>query len=104
MNYDPFVLPFAFGMTILVVILVAKYICWISRIEQQERRRILSAFFSWKFFAILREIFLEALLHRRVFKKNIRLGYMHASIACGWFLLIIAGSVESKMLLPSGPE
>ncbi|MBI5219564.1 MAG: (Fe-S)-binding protein [Bacteroidia bacterium] len=45
----------------------------------------------------MKEIFLESLLHRKIFRRNFVLGYMHASIALGWLLLIIAGNLETKL-------
>ena len=37
---------------------------------------------------------MESLLHRRIFKINFLLGYMHSSFAFGWFLLIVFGAIE----------
>jgi len=37
---------------------------------------------------------MEGLLHRKVFRKNPFLGYMHMSLAFGWFLLIFIGHLE----------
>ncbi len=45
---------------------------------------------------------MEALLHRRIFKKNIILGYMHSSFALGWFLLIVFGALEVS--INGGPK
>ena len=39
----------------------------------------------------------ESLLHRRIFKVNPLLGYMHMSLAFGWFLLIVVGWIASVM-------
>jgi len=43
------------------------------------------------------EVFLESLLHRKMFKRNPLLGYMHMSFALGWFLLIVMGNLESRV-------
>ena len=45
----------------------------------------------------LKEIFLESLIHRKILKSNIRLGYMHMSLAFGWFLLILFGTIEADI-------
>jgi Fe-S oxidoreductase len=54
---------------------------------------------SWKFIPAIGEIISEVLFHRKVFKHKFVLGYMHSSIALGWFLLIIVGAVESSMAI-----
>lgn len=40
---------------------------------------------------------MESLLHRRMFKRNPLLGFMHMSFALGWFLLIVMGNIESRI-------
>ncbi len=40
---------------------------------------------------------MESLLHRKMFRKNALLGYMHMSFAFGWFLLIVCGNLESRV-------
>ncbi len=43
----------------------------------------------------VREVVMESLLHRKIFRKNPVLGYMHMSLAFGWFLLIVVGHIEA---------
>ena len=45
------------------------------------------------------EVVCESLLHRRIFRVNPLLGYMHMSLAFGWFLLIAAGWIETMAYL-----
>jgi len=97
MNYHPFVLPFIIGLYGLIIILAFLFTQWIVRLPKSEKRKLSSYVFSYKIFGILGEIIMEVLLHRRVFRKNPLLGYMHMSIAFGWFLLIVGGTIESKM-------
>lgn len=40
---------------------------------------------------------MESLIHRKILKTNLRLGYMHMSLAFGWFLLIFFGTVEADI-------
>jgi len=40
---------------------------------------------------------MESLLHRKILKTNFRLGYMHMSLAFGWFLLILFGTIEADI-------
>lgn len=96
MNFDPFVLPFFLGLLFLGAALTWKYIIWLEQIEVDDRRKMVKGVLSWRFFSAIKEVFLECLIHRKIFKINGFLGYMHMSLAFGWFLLIIAGSVESK--------
>lgn len=39
---------------------------------------------------------MESLLHRKIFRVNPVLGYLHMSLALGWFLLIVLGNTESR--------
>jgi Fe-S oxidoreductase len=40
---------------------------------------------------------MESLIHRKILKTNLRLGYMHMSLAFGWFLLILFGTIEADI-------
>lgn len=40
---------------------------------------------------------MESLIHRKILKANLRLGYMHMSLAFGWFLLILFGTIEADV-------
>jgi Fe-S oxidoreductase len=97
-GYDHFVLPFTLGMYTLLIIFIVRVWEWIRRMPHEERMIILKGIFSIKVFGVMGEILMESLLHRRIFKVNKRLGYMHMSLAFGWFLLIVVGSVEAKIL------
>jgi Fe-S oxidoreductase len=54
-------------------------------------------FFGVAFGQSIKEIFMESLLHRKILKANFRLGYMHMSLAFGWFLLILFGTIEADI-------
>ncbi len=97
MKFDPFVLPFLIGLNAMFVILIYKYQNWFFRMDKDDRKKILTGFFSRKIFFSIKEIFLEALIHRKIFRVNFLLGFMHMSLAFGWFLLIIFGTIESKL-------
>jgi Fe-S oxidoreductase len=56
--------------------------------------------FSFKIFKSGWEIFKECLLHVKIWKKNWTLGYMHAAIAFGWFMLIVLGHLEVWLYAP----
>ncbi len=94
--YHPFVLPFTIGLVFVFFYVVGKWIYWISRLGKDDRFKILKNIFTLKTPQAIYEVFMECLLHRKVFKKNFLLGYMHMSLALGWFLLIILGNLETR--------
>ncbi len=96
MNFDSFVLPFFLGLLVMGVILIWKYIVWMETIPVADRRVMFRNMFTVRTLRAIKEAVMEGLFHRRIFKINPLLGYMHASLATGWFLLIVIGSIESK--------
>lgn len=97
MNFDPFVLPFIIGMIYLLVILSWRYFKWLDELEVSDRYKFIRGLFSIRLFKAIRDVFSESLLHRKIFKVNFFLGFMHMSLAFFWFLLIVVGSFESKL-------
>ena len=95
MHFNLFVVPFMAGMVTLLILLAFRYSRWLSKLENDDWRKIGSNFFTIKTVYALREIFMESLIHRKVFKVNPLLGYMHMSLAFGWFLLIVVGKFET---------
>lgn len=101
MKFDYFVLPFFFGLVFMIGYLAYRYAVWFIRMPKPDRLKIVHGFFSKRLFIALREIFMESLLHRKIFLKNRLLGFMHMSLAFGWFLLILIGNLESRVYEPS---
>lgn len=99
-NFSPFVLPFVLGAIALLVICLYKYVRWIRYFDHLQRVTFRKNIFSKKLFPAFVEMFTECLLHLRITRKNWRLGYMHRSIAFGWFLLILVGAIESRIGTP----
>jgi len=97
MNYDHFVLPFTLGLVILLIIVLYKFSKWIIGLNSSDKKKLGKGIFGLPLLFSVKEIFLESLLHRKVFKANAILGYMHMSLAFGWFLLIVIGNIESKL-------
>ena len=95
MYYDPFVLPFTIGLNILLIYLVIKYARWIRTFSPEDKRTIRRNFFSLKTLKAGKEVFLESLVHHKIFRTNPFLGYMHMCFGLGWFLLIVVGKIES---------
>lgn len=98
MTFDLFVLPFFIGLLFMLAVLFIKYSRWIAMMEASDRIKAGMALFSIScLLKTIREILMESLLHRKMFKRNPLLGYMHMSFAFGWFLLIVMGNLESRI-------
>ena len=93
--YAPFTLPFIVGTSLLFLIVVWRYVSWFFALPKADRRLFWRSIPSMATFKSLWEAVRECLLHVRIFKVDWRLGYMHASLAFGWFLLIAVGSLET---------
>ncbi len=66
-----------------------------------ERKRLVLSLVNPKIiYKDIRDIFLDCLLHVRLWKRNRLLGYMHSSIAFGWFMLIVLGHIEVLLFFP----
>ena len=94
-HFRLFVLPFWVGAGFLLVVLLYKYISWFIGLAPAERKmfwRSLPTRATWKSVC---EIGSESLLHRKIWRTNPLLGYMHTSFALGWFLLILTGWIET---------
>ncbi len=97
MQFDPFVIPFNLGLYFILFYAVARSIIWFRELSRPDKLRLQRGFFGKAFGQSLKEIFLESLIHRKILKTNPRLGYMHMSLAFGWFLLILFGTIEADV-------
>ncbi len=95
MESTPFIWPFTLGLVFISCFLVIIIGIWISSLSSIDKNRIIHSIFTRESRFAIREIFLESLLHRKIFRKNYILGYMHMSLAFGWFLLIVVGHIEA---------
>jgi Fe-S oxidoreductase len=95
MSFEPFVIPFNVGLYFILIYCVARCVVWFQGLSRADKLRMQRGFFGKPFMQSIREIFNESLLHRRIFKVNPVLGYMHMSLAFGWFLLILFGTIEA---------
>ena len=48
----------------------------------------------------IRDWFCDCLFHVKLWKRNKLLGYMHSSIAFGWFMIIVIGHIEVFLYTP----
>jgi len=96
-SFNLFVLPFSLGLIYLLYMIIRWWYKWIAALTTEEKQKFRDGFFSGKLFIALKEVFLESLVHRKMFQRNALLGYMHMSFALGWFLLIVLGNIESRI-------
>jgi Fe-S oxidoreductase len=97
MNFEPFVIPFNIGLYFILLYVVARSVIWFRQLSRPDKLRLQRGFFGRPFAQSLKEIFMESLIHARILKTNFRLGYMHMSLAFGWFLLILFGTIEADI-------
>ncbi len=97
MQFDPFIIPFNIGLYFIIIYAVVRSTIWFRNLSRQDKLRLQRGFFGKAFGQSLREIFMESLIHRKILKSNFRLGYMHMSLAFGWFLLIFFGTIEADI-------
>ena len=97
MQFDPFVIPFIIGLNFILIYAVTRSVIWFRELSRPDKLRLQRGFFGLAFAQSLKEIFLESLIHRKILKTNLRLGYMHMSLAFGWFLLILFGTIEADV-------
>jgi Fe-S oxidoreductase len=97
MQFDPFIIPFEIGLYFILIYVVARSVIWFRDLSRPDKLRLQRGFFGIPFALSLKEIFMESLIHRKILKTNLRLGYMHMSLAFGWFLLILFGTIEADI-------
>ena len=97
--YAPFCLPFILGAALMFLIVAWKWGKWLWLLPREDKMRILRGLPTRRTVAAIGEVVSESLLHRRIFRVNPLLGYMHMSLAFGWFLLILTGWIETMAYL-----
>ncbi len=93
--FAPFTLPFIIGACFMFLTLGIKWSIWLVQLPRADKRRLVEGIWLGRTFQALWESICEGLLHRRIWRVNPLLGYMHTSLAFGWFLLIAVGWIET---------
>lgn len=93
--FADFCIPFIAGATIMFTAIAIKYFLWLKGLPKSDKKLIVKGIFSPRVITATWEVVRESLLHHRIFKVNPLLGYMHMSLAFGWFLLISVGWIET---------
>ena len=100
--YDHFVIPFLVGTVFMFAVILWKWGRWLWLLPSDDKRAIGRGIFTAATLRAFWEVVCESLLHRKIFRVNPLLGYMHMSLAFGWFLLIVVGWVEAAVVLGAG--
>ena len=94
-GYNDFVRPFVFGMLFVLTYCLIGMIRLIMQLPAKDRKRFFLSLITPKIlFKDIKDIFLKCLIHVDLWKRNKLLGYMHSSIAFGWFMIILVGHIE----------
>lgn len=101
--FEPFTFPFVAGSLFMFAVIVFKWSLWLLRLPRVDRLKIRRGLFTRHTLLGVWEVVRESLLHVRIFRTNPVLGYMHASLAFGWFLLIMVGWIETTIYLGFEP-
>ena len=100
-GYHDFVLPFMIGMIFILSYLVIGIVRVIIQLPYKDRKKFFLSLINPKLWIKnLRDIICDVLLHTKIWKRKPLLGYMHSSIAFGWFMLIVLGHIETWMFVP----
>ena len=99
--FDPFVLPFVLGMSFVLLYCFIGMIRIIWQLPKEDRRKfgrsLITPKIAWK---NIKDLFGDCLFHVKIWKRRPLLGYMHSSIAFGWFMIIVIGHIEAFALSP----
>ena len=94
-------IPFLIGMAFVLVYCIIGAIRLILQLDAEDKKRFFISLITpktiWK---NLKDLFLNCLIHVKLWKRNRMLGFMHSSIAFGWFMLILLGHIECFIYMP----
>lgn len=99
--FHPFVIPFLAGMAFVIGVCIIKAARVIGELDKNDRRKFFISLLKPNL--IIKNvigIILDCLIHVRLWKRNRVLGFMHSSIAFGWFMIILLGHLEVLIYFP----
>lgn len=100
-GFNTFVLPFMFGMVFVLAWCLIGAVRIIFQLTPADRKKFFMSFLNPKIMLKnIRDWFCDCLFHVKLWKRNKLLGYMHSSIAFGWFMLIVIGHIEVFLYTP----
>ena len=100
-GFNTFVLPFMFGMVFVLGWCLIGAVRIIFQLTPSDRKKFFLSFLNPKIMLKnIRDWFCDCLFHVKLWKRNKMLGYMHSSIAFGWFMIILLGHIEVFLYTP----
>lgn len=100
-GYSNFVIPFVVGISFMLIWLTVGLIRLLAKIPADDRRRFWKSLITPKIaLKNIKDLFCDCLFHTKIWKRKPLLGYMHSSIAFGWFMLIVLGHLEVALFVP----
>lgn len=100
-GFNPFVLPFLFGMIFVLSYCLYGIVRILLQLSHTDRKKFFLSLITPKIMVKnCWQIFTDCLIHVKLWKRNKVLGYMHSSIAFGWFMLIVLGHLEVFIYVP----
>jgi len=100
-GYSNFVIPFVVGISFMLIWLTVGLIRLLGKIPADDRRRFWKSLITPKIaLKNIKDLFCDCLFHTKIWKRKPLLGYMHSSIAFGWFMLIVLGHIEVALFVP----
>lgn len=100
-GFDPFVLPFLIGFVFVLGYCAYGIVRILWQLPREDRRRFLLSLITPRTAVKnIWDIFCNCLLHVKLWKRNRLLGFMHSSIAFGWFMIILLGHLEVMIYCP----
>lgn len=100
-GFHPFVIPFLIGMAFVIGYCIYGAVRILLQLSWDDRRKLfVSLITPTTIVKNLKDLFFDCLLHVKLWRRNRLLGYMHSSIAFGWFMLIVLGHVEVFLFVP----
>lgn len=101
-GYHAFVIPFMIGMIFVLSYCIIGAVRVISQLPSHDRKTFFLSLINPKIMTKnVRDWFCDCLFHVKLWKRNRLLGYMHSSIAFGWFMLILIGHIEVLLYTPA---
>ncbi len=100
-GFNSFVTPFMIGMLFVLGWCLIGACRIMFELSREDRKKFFLSFLNPKIMAKnIRDWFCDCLFHVKLWKRNKVLGYMHSSIAFGWFMIILIGHIEVFLYVP----
>ena len=100
-GFNSFVTPFMLGMLFVLGWCLVGAFRVLLELPKEDRKKLALSFLNPKTMVKnIRDWFFDCLFHVKLWKRNKLLGFMHSSIAFGWFMIILIGHIEVFLYTP----